>query len=82
MCDKEKISLTYIELKEITEKRLLNRLKMKDQADQAYDCAIFHAQGQAILDMWHEIAITGKASPEQIAADFVYFKNILEPSRW
>ncbi|VTN16593.1 Uncharacterised protein [Raoultella terrigena] len=27
MCDVEKLSISYIELKEITEKRLLNRLK-------------------------------------------------------
>ncbi|EGK7840557.1 hypothetical protein L1O59_001619 [Salmonella enterica] len=55
---------------------------MKEQAEQPYDYAIFHAQGQVILDMWHEIAITGKALPEKIAADFIYFKNIIEPSRW
>lgn len=82
MCNKEKLSLSYIELKEITEKRLLNRLKMKEQAEQPYDYATFHAQGQAILDMWQEIAIVGQAPSEQIAADFFYFKNLLEPSRW
>lgn len=35
-----------------------------------------------ILDMWHEIVLAGSAPSEQIAADLVYFKNILEPSRW
>ncbi|HDG9776728.1 Uncharacterised protein [Raoultella planticola] len=82
MCDVEKLSISYIELKEITEKRLLNRLKMKEQAEQPYDYAKFHAQGQAILDMWYEIALAGKVPSEQIAADHVYFKNLLEPSRW
>lgn len=52
-----------------------------EQAEQPYDYAKFHAQGQAILDMWHEIALAGNAPSEQIAADLVYFKNILEPSR-
>ena len=41
MCDVEKLSISYIELKEITEKRLLNRLKMKEQAEQPYDYAKF-----------------------------------------
>lgn len=82
MSDAKNISINYIELKEITEKRLLNRLKMKEKAEQPYDYALFHAQCQAILDMWHEIAVALKAPPEQIAADFVYFKNIIEPSRW
>lgn len=76
------LNISYLELKEITEKRLLNRLKMKEQAGQPSDYAKFHAQGQAILDMWHEIAIAAEAPNEQIAADFVYFKNLLEPSRW
>ncbi|EDK3498915.1 hypothetical protein AU332_004241 [Escherichia coli] len=76
------LNISYLELKEITEKRLFNRLKMKEQAEQPSDYAKFHAQGQAILDMWHEIAIAGEAPNEQIAADFVYFKNLLEPSRW
>ena len=61
---------------------LLNRLKMKEQAEQPYDYAKFHAQRQAILDMWYEIALAGKVPSEQIAADHVYFKNLLEPSRW
>ena len=82
MSDVKKLSISYFELKEITEKRLLNRLKMKEQAEQPYDHAKFHAQGLAILDMWHEIALAGKAPSEQIAADFVYFKSLLEPSRW
>lgn len=82
MSDSKKLSISYFKLKEITEKRLLNRLKMKEQAEQPYDYATFHAQGQAILDMWHEIAIVGEAPSEQIATDFVYFKNLLEPSRW
>ncbi|EJN3623868.1 hypothetical protein NPW74_004951 [Escherichia coli] len=76
------LSINHIKLKEITEKHLLNRLKMKEQAEQPYDYAKFHAQGQTIRDMWHEIALAGNAPSEQIAADLVYFKNILEPSRW
>ncbi|EAA9532862.1 hypothetical protein AVB85_22540 [Salmonella enterica subsp. enterica serovar Vitkin] len=82
MSDVNKLSISYFELKEITEKHLLNRLKMKEQAEQSYDYAKFHAQGQAILDMWHEIVLAGSVPSEQIAADLVYFKNILEPSRW
>ncbi|MBN6452972.1 hypothetical protein [Escherichia coli] len=82
MSDVINLIIHYIELKEITEKHLLNRLKMKEQAEKPYDYAKFHAQGQAILDMWHEIALAGNAPSEQIAADLVYFKNILEPSRW
>ncbi|HBV9946212.1 TPA: hypothetical protein MEA92_005093 [Klebsiella aerogenes] len=82
MSDVINLSINYIELKEITEKHLLNRLKMKEQPEQPYDYAKFHAQGQAILDMWYEIALAGNAPSEQIAADLVYFKNILEPSRW
>lgn len=82
MSDDKKLSISYLQLKEVTEMRLLNRLKMKEQAEQPYDYAIFHAQGQAILDMWHEIAIIGGAPSEQTEADFVYFKNLLEPSRW
>lgn len=82
MNDVKKLNISYLELKEITEKRLLNRLKLKEQAEQPYDRTTFHAQGQAILDMWHEIALAGKAPSEQIAADLVYFKNRLEPSRW
>lgn len=82
MNDVKKLSISYIELKEITKKRLLNRLKMKEQAEQPHDYAQFHAQGQAILDMWYEIALVGKIPSEQIAADHVYFKNLLEPSRW
>lgn len=54
---------------------------MKEQAEQPYDYATFHTQGQAILDMWNEIAIVGEASSEQIATGFVYFKNLLKPSR-
>ncbi|EDP9793937.1 hypothetical protein AA874_003256 [Salmonella enterica subsp. salamae] len=82
MSDVINLSINYIELKEITEKHLLNRLKMKEQSEQPYDYAKFHAQGRAILDMWHEIVLAGNAPSEQIAADLVYFKNILEPSRW
>lgn len=82
MSDVKNLNLSYSELKEITEKRLINRLKMKEQATQPYDCAVFHAQGQAIIDMWHEIAIAGGVPSEQTAADFVHFKNLLEPSRW
>lgn len=82
MSDVKKLSISYFGLKEITEKRLLNRLKMKEQAEQPYDYAKFHAQGQAILDMWYEIALEGNAPSEQIAADYAYFKNLLDPSRW
>lgn len=82
MSDVQKLSISYSALKEITEKRLLSRLKMKEQAESPSEYATFHAQGQAILDMWHDIATVGEAPPEQTAADFVYFKNLLEPSRW
>lgn len=33
MSDVKKLSISYFELKEITEKRLLNRLKMKELPD-------------------------------------------------
>ncbi|EHI7918145.1 hypothetical protein J9M50_004721 [Salmonella enterica] len=45
MSDVNKLSISYFELKEITEKHLLNRLKMKEQAEQPYDYEKFHAQG-------------------------------------
>ncbi|EGU3395830.1 hypothetical protein H3J60_004558 [Salmonella enterica] len=82
MSDATQLTISYSELKEITEKRLRNRLEMKEQAEQPYDRAKFHAQGQAILDMWHETALAGGAPSEQTAADLVYFRSLLEPSRW
>lgn len=36
MSDFKKLSISYIELKEITEKRLLNRLKMKAQSAEMF----------------------------------------------
>lgn len=44
MSDVINLIIHYIELKEITEKHLLNRLKMKEQAEKPYDYAKFHAQ--------------------------------------
>jgi hypothetical protein len=51
---------------------------MKEQSEQPYVYAKFHVQSQAILNTWHKIALAGKAPSEQIAADLVYFKNLLE----
>lgn len=80
--DCDNLNISYMEFKEITENRLRNRMKMKEQADQPHEYAVFHAQGQAIIDMWYDIALKGKLSSEQVAEDYVYFKNIIEPSRW
>ncbi|VED43048.1 Uncharacterised protein (plasmid) [Raoultella terrigena] len=55
MCDVEKLSISYIELKEITEKRLLNRLKMKEQAEQPYDYAKFGNDSNLLIVFYVQI---------------------------
>ena len=81
MSDITPLSISYVQLKEVTEKRLRDRLEMKEGAA-PYDYAKYHAQAVAIVTLWKDIASTGNAPADQVAADHVYFKNILEPCPW